>query len=170
MKLTGIIAMDKEGGIGKAGKLPWRFPEDLKRFKAKTMGHPMIMGRKTWDSFGGKALPGRPHIILSRDPERLAAAVEAARPDAPVHVATDIVRALMWADIYANEPYIIGGAEVYRLFQPYVLTWEITRIAQDYHCDTGLFLEKELEEHFFLDTEVLPGEDPLLRFETWRRK
>ncbi len=70
MILSFIVAMDLERGIGKNNGLPWRLPSDLKRFKALTMGHHLIMGRKTYESIG-KPLPGRISIVITRDPEAL---------------------------------------------------------------------------------------------------
>ena len=65
MSIELIWAQDYNGGIGKKGKLPWHIPEDLINFKKITTGHPIIMGRKTWDSLPFKPLPGRPNIVLS---------------------------------------------------------------------------------------------------------
>ena len=65
--LTLVVAMAENGVIGNKGALPWRIPEDLKRFKALTLGKPCIMGRKTWDSLPKKPLPGRTNIVLTRD-------------------------------------------------------------------------------------------------------
>ena len=66
-KLTLVVAVAKNGVIGRDGDLPWRLSSDLKRFKAATMGKPILMGRKTWDSLPRKPLPGRPNLILTRD-------------------------------------------------------------------------------------------------------
>ena len=66
--LTLVVAMAKNGVIGNRGALPWRIPEDLKRFKALTLGKPCFMGRKTWDSLPKKPLPGRSNIVVTRDP------------------------------------------------------------------------------------------------------
>jgi len=67
--ITLIVAVAENGVIGNRGALPWRIPEDLKRFKALTMGKPIIMGRKTWDSLPKKPLPGRSNIVVTRDPK-----------------------------------------------------------------------------------------------------
>jgi dihydrofolate reductase len=66
--ITLIVAVGENGVIGNKGTLPWHIPEDLKRFKALTLGKPVIMGRKTWDSLPRKPLPGRTNIVVSRDP------------------------------------------------------------------------------------------------------
>jgi dihydrofolate reductase len=66
-KLSLIVAASENGVIGRDGTLPWRIPEDMKRFKTLTMGKPLIMGRKTWDSLPKKPLPGRTNIVITRD-------------------------------------------------------------------------------------------------------
>ncbi|MEO0467864.1 MAG: dihydrofolate reductase [Pseudomonadota bacterium] len=67
VRLSAIVARGRNNVIGRGGDLPWRLKDDLKNFKAITMGAPMIMGRKTWDSLPRRPLPGRPHIVLTRD-------------------------------------------------------------------------------------------------------
>ncbi len=91
--------------IGRDGRLPWRLPADLKRFKAETMGRPMIMGRKTFESFPSP-LPGRRHIVLTRDPDWQAEGAE---------VAHSVVEALALA---GDDAAVIGGAEIFALFTP----------------------------------------------------
>ena len=66
-KLTLVVAVAKNGVIGREGALPWRLSSDMKRFKAATMGKPVLMGRKTWDSLPRKPLPGRQNLVLTRD-------------------------------------------------------------------------------------------------------
>ncbi|MDE6340155.1 MAG: dihydrofolate reductase, partial [Muribaculaceae bacterium] len=66
--VTAIVAMARDNAIGRAGSLPWRLPEDMAHFKAFTMGHPIIMGRKTWESLPKRPLPGRRNIVVSRSP------------------------------------------------------------------------------------------------------
>jgi dihydrofolate reductase len=68
-KLTLVVAVANNGVIGRDGGLPWRLSSDMKRFKAATMGKPVLMGRKTWDSLPRKPLPGRPNLVLTRDPD-----------------------------------------------------------------------------------------------------
>ncbi|MEE4248760.1 MAG: dihydrofolate reductase, partial [Kangiellaceae bacterium] len=65
-RLAAVVAVAKNGVIGRDGDLPWRIPSDLKRFKAVTLGKPVVMGRKTWDSLPRKPLPGRPNFVVSR--------------------------------------------------------------------------------------------------------
>ena len=103
MTLSLIVAMSDGGIIGHHGKIPWHLPDDLQRFKRLTMGHPLIMGRRTFASIG-RPLPGRRCIVLSRDPAYRAEGVETA-PD--LDAALERVRE-------APEVFVIGGAEVYR--------------------------------------------------------
>lgn len=98
-----VLARADNGVIGVDGRLPWRLPVDLKRFKALTMGKPMVMGRKTFESFPAP-LPGRRHIVLTRDRSWSAPGAEVAHdPDAALALAGD------------GEVAVIGGAEVYAL-------------------------------------------------------
>lgn len=100
-----VVAMSENRGIGQQGKLPWHLPADLKHFKALTMGKPIVMGRKTYESIG-RALPGRRNIILSRRADFSPEGCEVATSVDAVLAATQ------------NEPVVcvIGGAEVYQLF------------------------------------------------------
>ncbi len=117
-----VVATDDHGGIGLGGTLPWHLPDDLRRFKALTMGKPIVMGRRTHDSIG-RALPGRQNIVISRQPglriegctvvDSLDAALDAAGP--------------------VPEVVVIGGADVYRLALPGAQTLHLTRV----HADTG---------------------------------
>jgi dihydrofolate reductase len=105
MTVTFVLARAENGVIGRDGALPWHIPADLKRFKALTTGRPMIMGRKTFESFPAP-LPGRRHIVLTRDRSWAAAGAE---------VAHDPAAALALAGEGAA---VIGGAEVFALFEP----------------------------------------------------
>lgn len=99
-----IAAVAANGVIGRDNSLPWRLPDDLKRFKALTLGHPMIMGRKTWESLG-RPLPGRRHIVVTRDRGYHAAGVETAHSLAEAVTACD----------EADTVFVIGGGEMYAL-------------------------------------------------------
>lgn len=123
MALTAIYARAANGVIGKDGALPWHIPADLKRFKTLTMGASMIMGRKTFDSFG-KPLPGRRHIVLTRDEDWHAEGAE---------VAPSPAKALAMA---GPDAWVIGGAEIYRLLLPNCKRIELTEIHADYEGDT----------------------------------
>ncbi|WP_163268152.1 dihydrofolate reductase [Chelativorans alearense] len=107
MKLSLIVAIAKNGVIGRAGGLPWRLSTDLKRFKALTMGKPVVMGRKTWESIG-RPLPGRLNIVISRDP---AYSAEGAVTAGSLDKALEEARARAGD---AEEICVIGGGEIYR--------------------------------------------------------
>ena len=122
--LTLIVARADNGVIGRDGKLPWHLPADLKRFKVLTMGKPMIMGRKTFESLPG-LLPGRRHIVLTRGDWSAAGA----------EVAHDIESALVLA---GDEAFVIGGAEIFALFEPYADRWELTEVHEAAAGDTTM--------------------------------
>ena len=122
-----IVATDERGAIGRDGGLPWRLPDDLRRFKTLTMGKPIVMGRKTWDSIG-KPLPGRHNIVITRQ----------AGFDVPgVTVVASLDDALAVAgDV--PEVCIIGGAEIYRLALPRTNRIHLTRVHAVVDADTYL--------------------------------
>ena len=106
LKCAAIVAMAKNRVIGRQNQLPWHLPNDLKRFKTLTTGHPIIMGRKTYESIG-KSLPNRSNIILTREKHFSA-------PGCLVF--NQAAQALQYALNLDNEVFIIGGAEIYRQF------------------------------------------------------
>ena len=114
--ITLHLARADNGVIGRDGGLPWRLPADLKRFKAQTMGKPMIMGRKTFESFPAP-LPGRRHIVLTRDTGWSAPGAE---------VAADMDAAIALAD--SPEIAVIGGAQIFALFLPRADCVELTEV------------------------------------------
>lgn len=111
MTLCLIVAVAENGVIGRDNDLPWRLPGDLKRFKSVTMGKPLIMGRKTYDSIG-RPLPGRANIVLTRDADFAADGVVVVHdPDAAIEAAArDAART------GADEIMVIGGAGIYDIF------------------------------------------------------
>jgi dihydrofolate reductase len=115
-----IVAMTPEGVIGRDNDLPWRLPDDLKRFKALTMGRPVIMGRRTWDSIG-RPLPGRTSIVLSRS--------ATFAPQGAI-VVPDLERALDAAGA-VDEAFVIGGAQVYALALPIARRLYLTLVHGD---------------------------------------
>jgi len=120
-RVTLVVAVATNGVIGKAGGLPWRIPEDLKRFKALTMGRPIIMGRKTWDSLPRKPLPERRNIVMTRDPSFHAEGAIAAHSfdDALAEAAKD----------NPDEIMIIGGAAVFTAALPLAHRIHLTEVA-----------------------------------------
>ena len=110
MKMSLIVAVSKNGVIGLDNKLPWNLPDDLQYFKSVTMGKPLVMGRKTYDSIG-RPLPGRTNIVITRDASWCAPGVE---------VATSLDDALSLArkactDSGVDEVMVIGGEQIYRM-------------------------------------------------------
>ena len=122
MSLFCIYARAANGAIGKNGQLPWHLPADLKRFKALTMGQPMIMGRKTFESLPG-LLPGRRHIVLTRKE----------RWDS---TGAEVVRSVEEAIATAGDnAAVIGGAAIFDVFLPLSDRVELTEIHQDFDGD-----------------------------------
>ena len=123
-RITLVVARAQNGVIGRAGKLPWHLPADLKRFKALTMGSVMVMGRKTFDSLPG-LLPGRRHVVLTRDPNWSADGAEIARS---VEEALELAR--------GERVSVIGGAEIFDLFLPLADRIELTEVLENVPGDT----------------------------------
>lgn len=119
--LSMIVAAAEDGAIGRGGDLIWRISADLKRFKAITMGHTIIMGRKTWDSLPKGALPGRRNVVVTRD-ETFAA------------VGADVYHSLEDAVASCNgqEAFIIGGAQIYGQSLPMVERLYLTKVFASY--------------------------------------
>ncbi len=117
LEIVLLLARADNGVIGEAQSIPWRIPGEQKRFKALTMGTPMIMGRKTFESLPG-LLPGRRHIVLTRSTNWRAAGAE---------VAHDVAGALALAG-EAPRVSVIGGAEIYRLLLPYATRIKLTEV------------------------------------------
>lgn len=121
-----VYAVSQNGVIGKEGGLPWHVPSDLKNFKMVTLGKPVIMGRRTWESLPRKPLPGRQNIVVSRKPEFSAeGAVVAANIGDAVALAGAV-----------PEICVIGGAELFRSFFPMADRIYLTRILADVAGDT----------------------------------
>ena len=123
-----VVARATNGVIGDAGGLPWKLPADMRRFRQLTLDKTVIMGRKTFESLPG-TLPRRRHVVISRDPEW----------DAPgVDVAQDEDAALWIADAGKAEVAVIGGAEIYALFEPLADRIELTEIDAPIPGDTTM--------------------------------
>jgi dihydrofolate reductase len=157
--ITLVVARAQNGVIGRDGTLPWHLPADLRRFKALTMGSVMVMGRKTFESLPG-LLPGRRHVVITRDPSWKADGVE---------VAHSVEEALRVAG--AEPTSVIGGAEIFALFLPLADRIELTEVLADITGDTvmadpresGSWRETAREDH-----EAADGRPPF-RFVTLER-
>ena len=122
-----IAAVSRNGVIGKGGKLPWHLPDDLKRFKALTLGHAIIMGRKTFDSIG-RPLPKRRNLVVSR---------QAGFHHEGVEVFSSLEKALEAAHFGGDEsPFVIGGAEIYAAALPLATRLELTELRELVDGDT----------------------------------
>lgn len=124
MGITMIWAMSANGVIGKDNGMPWRLPKDMEFFKSQTTGHPIIMGRKTWDSLRGRALPNRRNIVLTRQELELPGA----------EVIHSVIEGVELAK--EEELFVIGGAKVYEEFLPYADRLIVTRIHETMDGDT----------------------------------
>jgi len=125
-----VLAMASNGVIGARGALPWRLPEDMRRFKALTMGKPCIMGRKTWDSLPKKPLPGRTNIVITRD-------ANFAGEGAVVVNSLDAALARAAAE-NPDEIMIIGGAEIYKAALPRATRIHLTEVEGNFDGDAHM--------------------------------
>jgi dihydrofolate reductase len=155
--ITLVVARASNGVIGKDGGLPWHISADLKRFKALTMGSVLVMGRKTFDSLP-KVLPGRRHLVITRDRGWQAEGVE---------VAHSIEEALAMAG--AEPVSVIGGADIFQLFLPLADRIELTEVLADFAGDTFLDDPRSTGEWREVASDDHSGEDPPFRFVTLAR-
>jgi dihydrofolate reductase len=149
-----IVGMARNRGIGLRGGLPWHVPEDLKRFKALTMGHAIIMGRKTHESIG-KALPGRQNVVITRSPA--------------VYAGCETVNSLERALELTEKdelPFIIGGAQLYADALPKVTHLFLTEIDRDVEADTFF---PELKDSEWREVKREAGTTPGVTFIDLRR-
>jgi dihydrofolate reductase len=128
--ITLVVAAAGNGVIGKDGAIPWRLPEDLKRFKALTLGHTVVMGRKTWDSLPARnrPLPGRRNIVVTREAGWRAEGAEAASLEAALKSAGDV--------------FVIGGGEIYRAALPLADRIELTEVQGAFEGDAHFAFDR----------------------------
>ena len=141
MDLNMIVAVGRNGAIGRKGELIWYIPEDLKRFKRLTTGHPVIMGRTTWESLPKKPLPGRRNIVLTTRKDMNFPGAETAGSIAEAMEMTA-----------GEEPFVIGGAAVYNEMMPYVGKLYLTEIDSD-APDADAFLNLNLNEKWEIESQ-----------------
>ena len=146
--MKAIVAMSQNRVIGNNGTIPWHLPEDFKFFKTTTIGHAIVMGRKTYESIG-KPLPGRENIILSRTMSETPGVIIVRSPE----------------DLLALENslnfFVIGGAEIYRLLLPHCTELFVTKVPVTIEGDTFF---PEFESDFDTGEKILETPD----FTTWR--
>ncbi len=162
MKLSIIAAIAANGVIGRDNDLPWRLSADLKRFKALTMGHHLILGRKTFDSIG-RSLPGRTMVVISRG-----------RPQLPHGVLlADSLGAAIEIAVGSgdSEAFVAGGAQIYALALPLADRLYLTRIEASFEGDP-LFPELDESNWALSDEEIHPATENApwqFRFQVWDR-
>ncbi|WP_409301234.1 dihydrofolate reductase [Peribacillus sp. SCS-155] len=157
-----LVAMDKNRVIGKDNQLPWHLPADLKYFKETTMGHPIVMGRKTFESIG-RILPGRENVIVTRRQDFKA-------DGCTILHSTEEIK--LFAEKAGREVFVIGGAEIFREVLPFADRLYITEIHHEFEGDTffpefdqqnwvkksvvhGVMDEKNIYNHDFIVYEAI---------------
>lgn len=161
LKITLIVAAANNNVIGVNNQMPWHLPNDFKYFKANTMGHSIIMGRKTYDSIG-KPLPGRRNIVLTRDQDYQ-------NPD--VDIANSIPEVLNYCRD-EREVFILGGAEIYKQAVPIANKLLLTRVHTDIEGDT-FFPNLDLSEWQLVSQDMHSKDEKHaydFTFEVWEKK
>ncbi len=154
MQLSLIVARASNGCIGRDNKLPWYLPGDLKYFKRTTLGKPIIMGRKTWESLKGP-LPGRCNIVITRQAGYQA---DGAKVVATLDEAIALAESVALID-GVDEAVVIGGAEIYTLALPYTTRLYVTEVHADVEGD-AFFPEFDLQQWRQLEREDFTAEPP----------
>ena len=126
-RISIIAAVSRNGVIGRDGDMPWKLSTDLKRFKALTLGKPVMVGRKTFDSFGGRPLPGRPHVIVTRNSDFHYEGAD---------IASSLMEAIAIAgakaaELGTDEIYVLGGGQIYAEAIKIADTLRITHVDAD---------------------------------------
>ncbi len=156
-----IVAVADNGVIGRDGGLPWRLSSDLRRFKSLTMGHHLVMGRRTWESIG-RPLPGRTSIVLS-------SRADLVLPDGVLLAGS--LRAALALAAADDEVFVIGGAAVYRTALARARRLYLTRVHAEVPGDTSLFLD--LGGWSLVSSEEHPADERNEHpstFEAWQRE
>lgn len=160
MTVTLIWAQTNSGVIGRAGGIPWRLPEDMARFKELTLGHTVVMGRRTWESLPPKVrpLPGRRNVVVTRQADYVADGAE---------VVTSLEDALIDDDVW-----VVGGAEIYPLALPHASVCEVTEIDLDIPPEDDDALAPMLDESWVAEDGDWRSSSAGLRyrFSTYRRR
>lgn len=155
--LIAVVASD--GGIGVHGDLLWHLPGDLKHFKQLTSGHPVIMGRKTWESLPKRPLPGRQNIVLTGDGTYIANGAE---------TADSVVQALNKAE--GSRVFVIGGGNVYRQLLPFATELQLTEVDAIHDNADTYFPKVNKREWFVKSSEKIEEKGLTYRFVTYKRR
>lgn len=161
-RVAAIVAAGNDGAIGRDGDLPWHIAGDMRRFKSLTMGHPVIMGRRTWESLPKRPLPGRRNIVVSRNPDFRAEGAETAPS----------VEAAIAACAADEIPFVIGGGQIYAAAFPLLTEILMTRVDTSVeNADTFFPTLKEDEWSVSEQSETMTTDQGLsYHFLTYRRK
>lgn len=166
-RLAVIAAVGPELELGRKGDLVWHIPADLKRFKQLTLGHPVIMGRKTWESLPKRPLPGRLNVVVSRTLS------SADLPEGALAASSLEDAVALCSEAGGGEmPFIIGGAEIYRRSLPLATELYLTFVDAEVPEDVDTWFPDYRKDWTLADAEDWQ-EDPRgikYRFETWLRK
>ena len=152
--IIGIAAVDRKGAIGKGGKLPWHYSEDMKFFRETTTGNAVVMGRKTWLTIG-KPLKNRLNIVLSRD--------SSIEPQESLLVFSDIESVVSFSNSLATALFVIGGAQIYEAFLPHIEKWIITEVPLTV-SGADAFMPKGYLDGFKVVDKRSIGEDLVVTF------
>ena len=147
--IIGIVAVDRNGAIGKGGKLPWHYSADMKFFKETTTGNAVVMGHKTWLSLKNP-LPQRLNIVLSRQSQ--------IAPQGSVLVLRDVESVLSTAKTLEGDLFVVGGEQVYRSFLPYVEKWIVTKVPLTIEDADAFVPPNYLEDFELTDSKKIDGE------------
>ncbi|MCU1268068.1 MAG: dihydrofolate reductase [Acidobacteria bacterium] len=148
--IIGIVAVDRNGAIGKGGQLPWHYSADMKFFKETTTGHACVMGYKTWLTLK-KPLPNRLNIVLTRQAE--------IEPQDSLLVVRDLESVLALIKTLKGDLFVIGGEQVYRSFLPFIEKWMVTEVPvtvedADAFAPSGYLDDFQLEESRNIDDHL----------------
>jgi dihydrofolate reductase len=157
-----IAAVAHGGVIGRDGSIPWRLPEDMARFRERTMGHAVVMGRRTWESLpdGFRPLPGRGNVVVTRDPDWSA---QGADRVGSVEEALDLLAS-------ESRVFVIGGGEIYAAALPFADELVLTEIDADVHGDTR-FPEWDRSEFVEVErTDRVTADGTRFAFVTYARR
>lgn len=144
--IIAIVAVDRNGAIGKGGKLPWHYSADMKFFKETTTGHACVMGHNTWLTLK-RPLPNRLNIVLSRKAD--------IEPQESVIVLRDVESVLSMAKDLKCDLFVIGGEQVYRSFLPYIEKWFVTEVPLTVEGADTFVPENYLEGFKFTESRQL---------------
>jgi len=147
--IIGIVAVDRNGAIGKGGKLPWHYSADMKFFKETTTGHAVVMGRKTWLTLK-KPLPNRLNIVLSRQSE--------IEPQDSVLLLRDVESVLAIAKDLTGDLFVIGGEQVYRSFLSHIEKWLVTEVPLTVEDADAFVPENYLEGFGLTESKRIAGD------------